>query len=556
MYVDGTSGNDANDGSSFGDKAVKTFTKALQIQAANKSVATIYVKGSLSLSATANVPSGVTLSVASKGATISGSGSSVDGIVLKSGSTRTVAGKLTMTGFKTALTSEKGSTITDGTYVLKGNAGKSGTCGIYLAGTVRCTSWDRLTITTDDKSNTDFYASGVTFENCTVNVTSQARTWFDAFDLNLKNASLTVRGFGQTFYVNKLNMDGSDLTINPSTYGGTGVTIQGSSNIVNSHVTTNAGSTAGISVGAEDGTVNVANSTLEFNNGGTGGLNVNTGMVVLANSTIKGNADNGAGLFGAQASGSIVFGENCLVETPAKSNADNGAGQTGRNFVVTGGSYLVKYATGYNSSYGSTFSKDSVFKKNPDVFAISTDKSGGEVATVKSSPKVSDKKTLDGLLKSLSNGKVSASTEGIASSTDTDSNAVYTGIATYKYHVLRNEKVTTGWWIFTQTDYFYWFDDPAGTSHATFKGGDVLSQDVTYYLKWDDDPAVEKLALRHCIHLQGDHHAFRRRRSPEETQGHGHWSWQLLRGQGRLRRRPSGNRRLRPQGPVLQLPGA
>ena len=65
MYVDGTSGNDANDGSSFGDKAVKTFTKALQIQAANKSVATIYVKGSLSFSATASIPSGVTLSVAS-----------------------------------------------------------------------------------------------------------------------------------------------------------------------------------------------------------------------------------------------------------------------------------------------------------------------------------------------------------------------------------------------------------------------------------------------------------------------------------------------------------
>ncbi|WP_206109901.1 hypothetical protein [Parafannyhessea umbonata] len=200
---------------------------------ANKSVTTIYVKGYLSLSATASIPSGVTLSVASEGATISGSGNSVDGIVLKSGSTLTGAGKLTMTGFKTALTSEKGSTITDGTYVLKDNAGASGTHGLYLAGTVRGTSRDRLTITADDKSNTDFYASGITFENCTVSVTSQARTWFDAFDLNLKDASLTVKGFGQTFYVNKLNMDGSDLTINPSFYGGTGMTIQGSSNIVN-----------------------------------------------------------------------------------------------------------------------------------------------------------------------------------------------------------------------------------------------------------------------------------------------------------------------------------
>lgn len=126
VYVDGTNGNDANDGSSFDGKAVKTLAKALQIQAANKSVDTIYVKGSLSLSATASIPSGATLSVASEGATISGSGNSIDGIVLKSGSTLTGAGKLTMTGFKTALTSEKGSTITDGTYVLKDNAGKSG----------------------------------------------------------------------------------------------------------------------------------------------------------------------------------------------------------------------------------------------------------------------------------------------------------------------------------------------------------------------------------------------------------------------------------------------
>lgn len=751
VYVDGTNGSDDNDGSSFDGKALKTLAKALEVQAANKAISTIYVKGNLSLSKTVNIPSGVTLSIAADGATISGSGNKINGIVLQSGSTLTGAGTLTMTGFKTALTSEKGSTITDGTYVLKDNAGASGTHGLYLAGTVRGTSRDKLSITADDKSNTDFYASGITFENCTVNVTSQARTWFDASDLNLKNASLTVKGFGQTFYVNRLNMDGSDLTINPSYYGGTGMTIQGSSNIVNSHITTNAGSTAGISVGAKDGTVNVTNSTLEFNNGGTGGLNVNTGTVVLSNSTIKGNGDNGGALFGAQANGSIVFGDNCLVETPAKSNADNGVGQTGKNFVVTGGSYLVKYAPEYNSSYGSTiptngsangdeklslftladdsmqqlnpvnengatyaysvakassdgekhvwvpaakvtfklnaddaeqkndasfadgsttgqtslamrgyalkdaksvaggsvalptdpfaagykfvgwfykdangeehqfsdavkissdvsvyakwesdsstyavkyhngaspdvtylstsnnptrsikvlsagavkkanssfaisgkifkgwntkedgtgdevstgssltvptdtdvvdlyavwedqtvtvrfsanggtFSKDSVFKKNPDVFDISTDKNGGEVATVKSTPKVSDKETLDKLLKSLSGGKVSASTDGIASSTDTDTNKAYTGIATYKYHLLANKKVARTVLFWTVTDYYYWFSDPSGTTNATFKGSDVLTRDVTYYLKWNDDPSVEAVSANFSL---------------------------------------------------------
>ena len=107
-------------------------------------------------------------------------------------------------------------------------------------------------------------------------------------------------------------------------------------------------------------------------------------------------------------------------------------GQTGKNFVVTGGSYLVKYAPGYNSSYGGTFSKDSVFKKNPDVFDISTDKSGGKVATVNSSPKVSDKKILDGLLKSLSDNlrfsfvATFAAPDGVSLPTDLDAGNVTT----------------------------------------------------------------------------------------------------------------------------------
>ena len=253
LWVDGTNGDDANDGSA--SSALKTLAKALELQAADPSVTTIHIKGDLALSATATIPSGVTLSIAADGAKISGSGNSVDGIVLASGATLTGEGTLTMTGFKTALTAQPGSTITDGTYVFKNNAGASGSRGLSLAGTVKGSSGkDKLTITADDKSNTNFYESGITFENCTVNVNSQARTWFDARDLNLKNASLTVKGFGQTFYVNKLNMEGSDLTINPSFYGQTGMTVQGSSNIVNSHITANAGSTAGISVGVTGGT--------------------------------------------------------------------------------------------------------------------------------------------------------------------------------------------------------------------------------------------------------------------------------------------------------------
>ncbi len=745
LWVDGVNGDDSNDGSA--GAMLKTLGKALERQAADTSINVIHVKGNLALSATANIPSGVTLFIESEGAAISGSGNSINGIMLKGGSTLKGAGTLTMTGFKTALTSEMGSTITDGTYVFKNNAAGSGTCGLFLGGTVRGTSGkDKLVITADDKSNTNFYASGTTFENCTVNVTSQARTWFDARDLNLKNASLTVKGFGQTFYMNKLNMEDSDLTINPSFYGQTGMAIQSSSNIVNSYIKANAGSTAGISIGAANGTINVTNSTLEFTNNGTGGLNVNTGKVVLTNSTIKGNGKNPGALFGAQTNGSIEFKENCLVETPAAQNSDNGGGQTKKNFIVTGGSYLVKYAPNYNSSLGSTiptngaangddqlslftladsstnmlnplnkngqaydysvskassdgekhvwvpaakaifklnaddaaskvdasyadgsvadktssamrgyalgaaksvegssvsmpddpfapgykflgwfykdatgtekafdtsivlatdttvyakwqsdassyaikyhndadvdvtylasssnpartmqvlsiddvtkaapafarngkifkgwttepdgagnavavgdtlsipagtavvnlyaawedklvsvkfsanggmFTADSVFKKNPDVFDIVADANGGEIAVVKKQAKVSDDMTLDDLLKSLGTGTVTASTKGIADPVSSDTDAAYTGIATRNYHVLGNEDVEETVFFWTTHEYYYWFNDATGSTKATIDNNVKLTEDLTFYLKWNPDPSIEKVA--------------------------------------------------------------
>ncbi len=77
LWVDGAAGDDANDGSA--SSALKTLAKALELQAADPSVTTIHVKGDLALSATATIPSGVTLSVAADGAKISGSGNSTAG---------------------------------------------------------------------------------------------------------------------------------------------------------------------------------------------------------------------------------------------------------------------------------------------------------------------------------------------------------------------------------------------------------------------------------------------------------------------------------------------
>ena len=755
VFVDGTNGDDANDGSSFDGKAVKTLAKALEIQAANASVTTIQVKGDITLSATANIPSGITLFVAPGDVTITGSGNSINGIVLQSGSTLTGKGTLTMTGFKTALTSESGSTITDGKYVFKDNAGDNGTTGISISGLVKGSSGkENLVITANDKSETNFYSGSAVFENCTINVTSQNKdriswtlsgSWIDGKLLTLTNADMTVAGINGGWYV-KPSLTNSHLTvaIGPNGSPRTGMTIQNTGTVTNSTITVNGGRQAGLSVGVQDGPISINDSTLEFTNEGTGGLNVNTGKVVLTNSTIKGAGHNSGALFGAQTKGTIELGENCPVETPAASNADNGAGQTKKNFIVTGGSYLIKYAPKYNSSLGSTiptngsangdeqlslftladsstaalnplnskgeaydysvakassdgekhvwvpaakvtfklnaddaaeqvsasyadsstadkvslamrgyalknaksvaggstelpdnpfaagykfrgwfykdaagaehqfsegeavtvdttvyakwegdassyavkyhngaasdvtylstssnpsrsikvlsgddvmkanssfaiegkvfkgwttqpdgagdevaagsmlavpdgtsvvdlyakwedkavtvkfsanggtFSGNSVFKKNPGVFDITTDENGGEVAVVKKQPKASDKVTLDALLKSLGDGSVSASTEGIASPTSSDSNPAYTGLATYKYHELSPKHVELSAFGYVYGhNYYYWFNDAVGSSEAEIKGGNKLTQDVTYFLKWKGDPAVE-----------------------------------------------------------------
>lgn len=745
LWVDGTNGNDNNEGSS--SEPLKSLQKALDLWAETSFIDTIHLKGNLDLTSTVSIPSGMTLKIEDEGATLTGTGNSIDGLILEPGSTLTGTGTLTMSGFKTALTAQNGSTITDGTYVFRNNAGTSGSHGISLGGTVSgSTNKNSVTITADDKSNTNFFESGVTFENATIKVTSQARTWNDARDLTLQNADLTVEGFGQTFYVNQLNMTDSTLTINPSFWGQTGMTIQGSSNIVNSTINANAGSTSGISVGVTGGTVNVTNSTLNFTNGGTGGLNVNTGDVIINNSTIKGDGHNSGALFGAQTNGSIQFTGNSLVETPATKNSDNGAGQTRQNYNVVGGSYLLKYAPSYNSSFGSTiptngaangnevlslftlanvstnslnlinangatytysvanpssdgqkhvwapaatvtfnlntpgvtgvnptfadgttanktalamrgnslstassvaegsttlpadpyasgqefdgwyytdaagvehqftadtqvtsdmtvyphwrantswlyvryhngngitvidrvaanasrtvtvrsdadvnnlnnnfniagktfkrwttqangagdevaansnlaipagsdtidlyaeweeqhltvsfsanggtFSANSVFKQNPNVFDITTDANGGEVATIKTHPTVAEQTNINALLQNLSGNTLSATTAGIASPTGSNTNSAYTDIATFENHILDNaDDPLTIFGFVVGHDYRYWFTDAAGNTPATINGNATLTNDVTYYLKWKEDPSIQKVEL-------------------------------------------------------------
>lgn len=306
LFVDGTNGSDDKDGSATNQ--LKTIQKALE--KATTEPAKITIKGDFSLTGPITIPSGITLSIAESGATITGSNNTNDGITLESGSTLRGDGELTMKNFKVALTADKGSTITDGTYNFKDNAVKDGH-GIYLAGTVKGTNKNKLKITADDKCDAIFYGPGVTFENATINVKSQTPAWTDAYDLTLKNSSLTVAGFGGpdgsglAYYVNKLNMDNSEFVINKNGNGGhrTGLTIQGAATINNSRIIDNAGDHAGISV-CPDAKLDVTNSTLEFNNNGEVGLNIHDGKVTLTDSAITGTTST---LYKAKGNGHIDF---------------------------------------------------------------------------------------------------------------------------------------------------------------------------------------------------------------------------------------------------------
>ena len=353
------------------DDDTTTYGTINEAVAAASNNATIHIKGKFgengSAATGATITKNITLDVAGD-TTMTGNGSA-NGITLTSGTKihASNGNTLTMTNFGTAFIVNKGAEINDGTYVFRDN--QSTTRGIYIDGRViGSTNRDSVKITADDKYETNFYSGNATFENATLDITSQTWTWKDAVKLNMKNAAMTLSGFGQGFYV-----DGGSSIVNSYLYmkkpglrwgflpwGSTGMTFQnGASTVKGSTIRVDYGSNAGISIGLGNSnpTMTFENSTLDFRNGGgssgaggAGGLNVNNGNITLSNTTIKGNGDNSGALFGAQTNGTITLTNNSLVETPAFDNADNGLGQTGTNYVVTGGSHLVKYASTYLSS--------------------------------------------------------------------------------------------------------------------------------------------------------------------------------------------------------------
>ena len=109
------------------------------------------------------------------------------------------------------------------------------------------------------------------------------------------------------------------------------------------------------------------------------------------------------------------------------------------------------------SANGGTFDKDSVFKKNPSVFKIIKDKTGGEVAQVIKTAKYDE--TLHELLGSFDYNLLKP-----------DANAKRLG---YK---------PDSW------DEDYWYDNPeCNGSSIGFWENPKITSDVTYYMKWEKD---------------------------------------------------------------------
>lgn len=150
----------------------------------------------------------------------------------------------------------------------------------------------------------------------------------------------------------------------------------------------------------------------------------------------------------------------------------------GETLPVTGASSIDLYAQ-YDvnlyqvafSANGGRFSDDSVFKTNPDVFTVITDPNGGDVAVLKKKAEYGDE------FRSL--------------------------LGALDYNTLvPDQKAQKNGWILGDTT--SWYATPTGGKSYNFKDrkswlfsrpGDnpQITEDVTFYLGWKEDPKVEKI---------------------------------------------------------------
>ncbi|QKF07589.1 cell wall anchor protein [Berryella wangjianweii] len=138
----------------------------------------------------------------------------------------------------------------------------------------------------------------------------------------------------------------------------------------------------------------------------------------------------------------------------------------------------VRYTVAFSAN-GGTFAAGSVFKKNPDVFEVRQDPAGGEVAVVKAGALHGQK--LSEVLGAFKRGQITPAAAAaqragsvLASTTEWFSAADGSG---------RGVR----------------FDDVAGWIISTPGADPSFTADATYYLKWKDDPSVQRFEHRGAL---------------------------------------------------------
>ena len=329
------------------------------------------------------VNNGMTLEVASD-TSILNDDDNQSGITIASGShIKTVNGStLNMQGFKKALDLQTGAEMNDGNYVFKDNQ------DVTLDGNVKGTSRESLVVDITAYKFNKLHSEDLKLENATLKLTtSKVKTWdsppddggdlpyrevVNGYTWNFKNVLFVGTGLAPIQIPNML-VDNSDVSIdflNKYARGlDTDFCLSGYGTVPPSEIRNSTFKLSNTLHGIVmlDGTLNIDNSKIDLNisgdedrsrNDSGGGILFNSGgNISIKNSELNFTRDNSYQtpvlIYGNLPS--FIIGENTVINTPANSDKSDEigyamdnivaveAGPTG--YVVTGGSFLVKYHT-------------------------------------------------------------------------------------------------------------------------------------------------------------------------------------------------------------------
>ena len=317
-----------------------------------------------------------------------------NGITIASGShIKTVNGStLNMQGFKKALDLQTGAEMNDGNYVFKDNQ------HVTLDGNVKGTSRESLVVDITAYNFIELHTKDLKLENATLKLTtSTIKTWgglyggsgilpnaevLNGYTWNFKNVSFVGTGLATT-QINNMLVDNSDISIDflhaNIANGGTALDISAAdTNDLTSEIRNSTFSVYNGLYGlgtSRETTLNIINSKINLNistdesasrDDASSGLVVDGGHVMIENSVL--NITRASTLqTPVLVSGSISTLEiraNTVINTPATNDSSDVMGYlidtivamdaTPTSYVVTGGSFLVKYHTDTGADYSTT----------------------------------------------------------------------------------------------------------------------------------------------------------------------------------------------------------